>query len=243
MKRHFQKCSNRRGNPTGENHLAHSRATNKKIKEQRENDLVNSGTSIDQDNSLIPDYTSTSSDTSTEMGNLSLNQQGFDDRSNQVSRANSVTRSGMSTGSHSNRASLGMINTSSYEPPGYAHSAGHDTPDSITTSGAVTPYTFHHDPRNIQLPGSEQFPTRSSDLSLIGSSRPSTSSNYDYPTLPRIAGQGSSRGYNTDWSPYPYHSHDDYGSGPHHSGTSTPLDHDKHSHDFSNYQPYLGPQA
>ena len=250
LKRHFQKCSSRRGNPTGQNHLAHSRA-NKKLREQHDNQSMDSGTPTIPDTPSRPQlsaYTPTSSDTSFDMNNLSLNQQNYGERSNQVSRANSVTRSGRSSGSQSNRASLGMVNTPVYEPAGYAHSAGHVTPDSINTSGAATPYTFQHESRTNQLPGNEQFPhTSNGDLGFCASSRPPTSSSYSHASLPHIVGQSNARGYSTDWPPYQYNSHDDYGNGQHHSGANTPLERGKPNDDFSmsfpNYQAYVGPKA
>lgn len=212
---------------------------------------MDSGTPIISDIPMhphLPHYIPTSSDTSFDMNNLSLDQQNYSEHSKQVSRANSVAGSGGSSGSQSNRASLGMVNTPVYEQAGYAHSAGHVTPDSITTSGAATPFTFPHEARTNQLPGNEQFSrTANGDLDFGASSRPPTSSNYSHASLPQIVGQGHSRSYNTDWPPYQYNSHDEYGHGQHHSGTNTPLEREKHDDDypmaFPNYTPYPGPKA
>lgn len=250
LKRHFQKCSSRRGNPTGQNHLAHSRANRKNLK-KADNDSMDSGTPTIPDipsHPQLPNYIPTSSDTSFDMNNLSLNQQNYGEHSRQVSRANSVAGSGESSGSQSNRASLGMLNTPVYEQAPFPHSAGHDTPDSITTSGAATPYTFQHESRTIQLPSNEQFhQPANGDLGFGASSRPPTSSNYSHGPLPRIVGQGNPRSYNTEWPPYQYNSHDEYGYGQHHSGTNTPLEREKQNDDypmaFPNYTPYPGSKA
>lgn len=253
LKRHFQKCSSRRGNPTGQNHLAHSRANKqwREQKEQQDRQSMESGTPTISDipgHPQMPSYTPTSADASFDLTNLNLSQSNYGERSNQVSRANSVTRSGRSTGSQSNRASLGMVPTTGYESVGYAHSAGHVTPDSITTSGAATPYTYPHEPRTSQLPGHEQFShTANGDLAFNASSRPPTSSSYNHTSLPHIVGQGHNREYNTDWSPYSLGSHDELGNGQHHSGTTTPFEREKPTADtgplFAHYQPYHGPKV
>lgn len=84
----------------------------------------------------------TSLDGSFDLNNLTLNQPAYRDDSDQVSRANSVRNDERSTGSRSNRASLGMVNTLEYGPIEYAHSTGQVTPDSIITSGATTLYIY-----------------------------------------------------------------------------------------------------
>lgn len=236
LKRHFLKCSSRRGNPTGQNHLAHSRA-NKKAREQQESELTEDGTPTITDHGQTALYTPTSMDSSFDINSLTLNQSNYGAASNQVSRANSVTRSKRSTGSQSNRASLGMMNTSGYESAGYAHSTGHITPDSITTSGAATPYTFPHESRTSQLSENAAFPhTTNGDQGYGPPSRPPTSSNYVSPgPLPHIVGQESGRGYGLDWAQvHQYNPHEDYGNGQHHSGGNTPLERDKPNPDFSN---------
>ncbi len=249
LKRHFSKCSSRRGNPTGQNHLDHSRAT-KKLKEEQNNEAIKGTPTLPNVpcHSQLPNFIPTSSDTSFEMNNLNLNQQNYTEHSKRVSRANSVAGSGDSSGSQSNRASLGLVNTPVYELPGYHHSAGHETPDSITTSGAATPYTFQHESRTNQLPGIEQFPhAANGDLDFGAVNRPHTSSDYSHTSLPHIVGQGPHRSYSTEWPPFHYNPNDDYGNGPHHSGANTPIERDKRNDDypltFPNYTPYPGPKA
>ncbi len=175
----------------------------------------------------MTNFTPTSMDGAFDMNNLTLNQSNYGSASNQVSRANSVTRSQRRSGSQSNRASLGMMSASGYESAGYAHSTGHITPDSITTSGAATPYTYQHEPRTSQLHENGAF--------FTVSSRPPTSSNYSHAPLPHIVGQEHGRSYNMDWHQFhQYNSHDDYVNGQSHSGANTPLERDKPNPDFSN---------
>ena len=236
LKRHFAKCSSRRGNPTGQNHLAHSRANKKKREQQHDTETAKNCTSTVNDQAQLPNYTPTSIDTSFDMNALTLNQPNYGSASAQVSRANSVTRSKRSTGSQSNRTSLGMMNASGYESTGYAPSTGHVTPDSITTSGAATPYTFPHEPRIVGLPENAAFPhTTNGDPAFATPSRPPTSGTYNNGSLPHIVGHEPGRGFNPEWPHYPhYNSHEDYGSDHNHSGTTTPLDRDKSSSDFPN---------
>lgn len=151
----------------------------------------------------------------------------YADSSGQVSRANSVKKSKGSTGTASNRTSLGMVNTSGYESANYAYSAGHITPDSVTSSGAATPYQYTHESRPNQLSPNGTFNSPVNGTSLAYStvsSAPPTSSHVQG-TLPHIRG-----GADFDWTPF--NSHDDYGNGHYHSGTNTPH-RIKSEHDFT----------
>lgn len=264
LKRHFNKCSSRRGNPTGQNHLAHSRAS--KAKEKQEAELLQEASSTGVDPSHITNgaqmnngahmtnsahvtngvqmtngaqmtnYTPTSMESTFDLSNLNLNSPSYTSASNQVSRDNSVTRATRSTGSQSNRASLGMVSTSGYESAGYAHSTGHVTPDSITTSGAATPYTFPHEARTSQLNENGAFThTTTGDLLYGALSRPPTSSGYSHGPLPHIVGQEPGPRYPLDWShTHSYNPHEDYDSVQHQSGANTPFEPDKTEPNFQN---------
>ena len=239
LKRHFQKCSVRRGNPTGESHLTHSRAT-KKSRAQEEAARVERtpSTVADQAQQVMP-FTPTSLDGSFDINALTLGQSSYGGDSNQASRSNSIKKSKKS-GSTSNRASFGMTSTSGYDSSSYPYS-GHVTPDSITTSGAATPYTFQHESRANQLSpdGTFNHSANSLDLNFNGVSRPPTSSTYNHGTLPHIVGQTPSRGPDVDWSSIPpYASHDEYGNAQYHSGTNTPLHQIKTDTDFSTLADY-----
>ena len=236
LKRHFAKCSDRRGNPTGQNHLAHSRA-NKKARERQEAENMESSTPTGSDHGQLSTGAAAQVEPAFDFNNLNLNQASYGDASNQVSRANSVKESNRSVGTRSNRASLGMVNTSGYESNGYGNSTGHITPESVTTSGAATPYTYHPEPRISQISENGAFAhIGNGTLSYSAQNRPPTSSSYNHGSLPRIVGQDTTRDFNNmEWPQVlQYQSHDEYGNGNHHSGTNTPLDREKDNPDFSN---------
>lgn len=221
LKRHFQKCSQRRGNPTGQSHLSHSRA-NKKIKTSEEESIaagINSMTP-EQIAQMTASYPPSTLDSSIGMHALDFDQPNYAERppsiARHMSRSNSMKRKKLSIRTpHSARGSLG----SAYESSAY--STGHVTPDSITTSGAATPYTtYQHEPRSNQLSPEAHF---NHSFGLNGVSRGPTSSHYQVNSLPHIVGHLNGRGQETDWNNYPlYTSHDDFNNVQHPSGTSTP---------------------
>ena len=167
-------------------------------------------------------FTPTSLDGTFDINALTLGQSQYVESANQVSRSSSIKKSKRSTGSHSNRASLGLVNTSGYDTTSYGYVSGHVTPDSATTSGAATPYTYLHESRSNQISPSGAYNTvNGSDMGFGGVSRAPTSSNYSNGSLPHIAGQRG--GHDIDW-PFSsnYNSNDDYGNIQYHSGTTTP---------------------
>lgn len=224
LKRHFTKCSVRRGNPSGENHLSHSRANKKSRQEdaaRMESSTPNGVSQAPQKETTFP---STTFSTLFNLNGMHLGQQYREgENEKRVSRPSSVTESKPSTRNHSNRASLGTVNTSAYDPASYGYASGHVTPDSATTSGAATPFTYLHDPRSNQISPSGAFNTgNGSDMGFGGPSRGPSSSNYSNGSLPHIAGQRG--GNDIDWQPFgPYNSNDDYGPIQYQSGTNTPI--------------------
>ena len=191
------------------------------------------GTPTVTDHAQMPNFTPASMDAPFDFNTLTLNQANYGGTSNQVSRSSSLTRSGRNTGSQSNRPSIGMTSTSGYE------STGHITPDSITTSGAATPYNFPHEQRTSQFPENGSFPhTSNGDLTFTPANRPPTSTAFGpNGSLPHIVGQDHGRGYSTDWhTVHHFNQHEDYGNGHQHSGASTPLERDKHDEEFSGIQ-------
>ena len=223
LKRHFQKCSVRRGNPSGENHLSHSRANKKSRQEDAARIERNTPTDVNQGQPLEV-FSPTGLDTSFDMNALNLAQPQYVESANQVSRPNSIKKAKRSTGSHSNRASLGLVNTPGYDPATYGYVSGHVTPDSSTTSGAATPYNFPYESRSNQISPTGPFHglNNGRDIAFGGVSRASTTSNYNNGALPHIAqGRG---GHELDWHSYPnFNSHDDYGNAPYNSGAHTPI--------------------
>ena len=180
----------------------------------------------------MPNHMPTSMDPTFDFNSLNLNQISYGGTSHQASRSSSVTRSQRNTGSQSSRPNFGMVSASGYE------STGHITPDSITTSGAATPYSFPHEQRPTQFPESGSFPhTSNGDLTYVPANRPPTSATFGpHGSLPHIVGQDPGRGYNTDWPPlHHYSQNEEYSNGHHHSGASTPLERDKNDSDFPDF--------
>ncbi|KAK4695314.1 hypothetical protein P7C71_g2421, partial [Lecanoromycetidae sp. Uapishka_2] len=226
-------ASTKGGNPSGENHLSHSRANKK-----REAVRLDSATPTITDHTPKSDpYTPTSQE-SFDMGSLSIAGSSHDqygDSSGQVSRANSVKKAKRGNGTASNRTSLGMVNTAGFEPASYAYSAGHITPDSITSSGAATPYQYTHESRSSQLSpgGTFNSPVNGIGLGFPSMTSPPSTSNHIQGILPHIAGQGHGRGgIDYDWPQF--NSQDDYSNGQYPSGTNTPL-RVKSEHDFTSF--------
>lgn len=192
-------------------------------------------------------FTPTSLDGSFDMNTLNLGQSQYAETPNQISRPDDIKKSKRSTGSHSNRASLGLVNTSGYDPASYGYVSGHVTPDSATTSGAATPYPYMHEPRSNQISPSGAYNTANSgDMGFSGMSRAPTSSNYTNGSLPHIAGQRG--GHDVDWPSFSnYNSNDEYGNTHYHSGTNTPIHRIKSEADLNmqigDYSSYLHSKA
>ena len=223
LKRHFQKCSVRRGNPSGENHLSHSRA-NKKSRQENAARLESTIPTNVNHGQQLEVFSSTNLDASFDMNALSLAQPQYVERANQVSRPNGIKKAKRSTGSHSNRASLGLVTTPAYDPANYGYVSDHVTPESSTTSGAATPYNFQYESRSNQIsPTGPYQAINGRDMAFGGLSRTPTSSNYNNNgALPHIAhGRG---GHELEWHSFAaFNPNDDYGNAPYPSGANTPL--------------------
>ena len=232
------KCSIRRGNPTGENHLSHSRATKKHRQEHAARMRGRTSAEVVATQQMEA-FTPTSPDGTFNLNALSLSQPSYVESARQISRPNSIQNARRSTGSHSNRTSLGMLNTSDYNPASYGYVSGHVTPDSATTSGgaasgAATPYNYHqYDSRSAQISPSGAYNSiNGREMGFAGPSRASTISNYSNGSLPHIAGQRG--GHEVDWPSFPFNSHDEYGHTQYQSGTNTPLRRVKSEDDLNN---------
>ncbi|KAL6717250.1 hypothetical protein ACLMJK_005165 [Lecanora helva] len=238
LKRHFHKCSVRRGNPSGKSHLALSRAK-KKSKEQQEKEKAESpatGTETVTDHPQTP-YTPDVIETALDVQALTLTQPNHNDASSRASRANSVSHSTRRSGSHSNGGSIGTVNPSGYESAGYGPSTGQVTPDSVTTSGAATPYEHHHEQRGSHfLENGALSHVASADFSYYSNPASAPSAYTGQGPLPHIVNHEHARGPVYGWSSQTshYHPHEDYANGRHHSGASTPLEHDKPDTGFAN---------
>ena len=171
----------------------------------------------------IANYTPTSADGHFDISSLNLNQAHYSDRSNQVSRSNSVKNSKKSAGGSSNRASLTLVSTSGYEPiPASYTRSGHATPDSAQShSGAVTPYQYTHGSRSHPLSPNGTL-NHGLEFNFSSVSMPPGSSTYANGPFPHIH-PGNEHSY--EWSQFSprFNSHDDYGHQQFPSGTNTPL--------------------
>ena len=236
MKRHFQKCSVRRGNPTGESHLTHSRANKKKVAEESEPTSPEETVTPSEPSQPSSAFGTTSFvDGALDIRNLDLQthfheaqQQGFE----QTHRPDEV-RKPKSSRNSSNRGSMGTIPTSTHEAS-YGYSTGHVTPESITTSGAATPYTYPHETRTSQIASEDQLATGLGLPSTRGN-RPSMVSSYSTGSLPHIIGHPNGRGHDIDWfASSTFLPTDEYGHAQYHSGTVTPQHSKEELGDFMN---------
>ena len=223
----------RRGNPTGENHLAYSRANKKAKQNEEENIAAGIHSMTTEQVSSLPTYT-TSLDSPIGLAAMEIGQPNYEKQeplANQVTRSNSI-RKVNGLGTPSNRGSTSSLNT--FDPNNSAFSTGHVTPDSITTSGAATPYTYPHEAKSsLNSPADASF-SHTLGLGLGNSRMPNRP--YTNGTLPHIVGQSSGPGNEIDWSHFQaYSSNDDFGNGPYHSGTSTPHHNYKHDADFGGF--------
>ncbi|KAI4138785.1 MAG: hypothetical protein L6R39_006606 [Caloplaca ligustica] len=247
LKRHFQKCSVRRGNPTGASHLTHSK-NNKKGKanplEQLTIPLITPGSVGPAPPSQTPHQTShTTASTPTlqspfdlqGLSNLGLGtgtaayQEELQSFSNRASRASSIKRSsnGLTVSSRTTSGPSSITGADS----GFSYSNGQATPDSMTTSGAATPYSIPHDGRIPFSPDGNYHATNGSNLDLHNMSRPHSGPAYTASNHPHIISPANGSRHDLDLSLFSNNAHDDYGQ-----QFSPPHDGVKSENDFTNAQ-------
>ncbi|MCJ1464285.1 hypothetical protein MMC07_002898 [Pseudocyphellaria aurata] len=245
LKRHFQKCSVRRGNPTGENHLSHSRATKKSKLEAAAEAPVTDRVHVPPPSTqptVTTDFATGNLNGAFDLSTLVLGPSGYSDEnqplSNRESPSSSVKRPSNSSLTR-NRSTYGSSSSSGYDTAGFAYSGGQITPDSITTSGAATPFPYPQEARPNQF---------SSDSSFNLNNRASTGSNYASGSLPQILESSPGRVSDVDWSSlFQSNTHDDYGNTQFHHSLESSHHSVKSEPEFSNgpfplqpgYTPYL----
>lgn len=213
LKRHFLKCSVRRGNPTGEHHLSHSRATKKSRLEAAAkarafedcNALSSNQSEGTTENELSPSG-------AFDLSALRIGASRYSEESQPVSSR--ASRSNSVKGPSGSQANFRGSSASSYDPIGYVYSGGRITPDSISTSGAVTPFHYLQENRPGQFTTTDVPYIESIHVpGLEVSSRPPTVSGYASGSLPQILESGTGRGTDIDWPPL-FHpdTHDNYGN-------------------------------
>ena len=221
LKRHFAKCSIRRGNPTGANHLTHSRATRRLKLEQDQDGSYHSST---QSTLVEPSTHSLGLAAMNGLGSISslsstdLAQSSFSESqrplSTQLSRANSFKGLGKGVTSTS-RGNYTAPNSAGLESAGFSYSGGQATPDSLTTSGAATPFNYSNDPRSNQLSPHSSIHQSLSGLSLDLNSitRSLSGPSYANGVLPHIVEASHDRTGDMDWSLPHLEGSEDYTNG------------------------------
>ncbi|KAL8652633.1 MAG: hypothetical protein Q9210_002576 [Variospora velana] len=215
LKRHFQKCSVRRGNPSGASHLTHSKNSKK-----------NKGTPVEQltiplnplntpgpassapSTRNIQQASYRASPTPTlqspldlqGMSNLGLStaqyQEDLQSFSNRASRANSTKRS--STGRTASSRTTSGPSSIAGPDSAFSYSNGQVTPDSLTTSGAATPYSIHHESRLPFSPDGSYHAANGSSLDLNSMSRPHSGPSYASSHHPHIIGSANGSRHDLD---------------------------------------------
>lgn len=190
----------RRGNPTGEHHLSHSRATKKSRLE-----AAAKARACEETNNLpckrpkgATEIESNSPNGAFDLSALKLGASGCSDESQPVSSC--ASRSGSVKVSSGNYGGSGS--SSSYDPIAYVYSGGQITPESVTTSGAVTPFHYLQETRPSQfLPSDISFNENIHGSGVDPNSRTPTGSAYPIGSLPQILESGNGRGTDTGWPP------------------------------------------
>ncbi|KAI4112760.1 MAG: hypothetical protein LQ345_006135 [Seirophora villosa] len=239
LKRHFQKCSVRRGNPTGASHLTHSKNSKKGKGTPVEqltiplNPSGSAGSAPSTQNIQQASYTASSTPTiqsPLDLSNLGLGTAAYQEElqsfSNRASRANSTKRS--STGMTASSRTTSGPSSIAGPDSAFSYSNGQVTPDSLTTSGAATPYSIHHENRLPFSPDGNYHATNNSSLDLNNMSRPHSGPSYTSSHHPHIIGSvnGSrndlealfSNAHDDFNQPYPNHHHEE----PHHNIKTEP---------------------
>ena len=211
----------RRGNPTGENHLSHSRASKRAKAEEEEASSPDETVTPSEPSQPPSAFVTTTTFDGLDLHGLDLQSrfadapQGFE----QPAR-HDESRKPKTSRNSSDRTSMGAIPASTFESNGFGFSTGHVTPDSVNTSGAATPFAYHHESRSHQLSPEDQLAIGSG---LPAHGRPALATSYSTGSLPRILGQPNGRGIDLDWTAHSqFMSHDDYGYAQYHSGSVTP---------------------
>ncbi|KAL8710630.1 MAG: hypothetical protein Q9220_004854 [cf. Caloplaca sp. 1 TL-2023] len=253
LKRHFQKCSVRRGNPTGASHLTHSRASKKgkpNAVEQLSIPLANSSNSApSSQTSQQSGPTSTLTPTiqspfelqaidTLRLGGTAAYQEELHNFSSRASRANSMKRS--SNGITINSRTASGPNSVGGHDSGFSYSTGQVTPDSLTTSGAATPYSLQHDGRLTFSPDANFHVSNSSSLDLQNIVRPQSGPAYATSNHPHIMSSANGSRNELELSQmFSSAGQDDFNHHytTHHEEPTTNL---KHENDFSNLHYSVG---
>ena len=99
-----------------------------------------------------------------------------------------------------NRGPSGAPKSTGFDPSGYSNPTGHVTPDSVTTSGAATPFPYPQDSRPNQFPDGAFNPaSNGNSLDMSGTSRAPPGSGYSSGSLPQIMESSQGHRNDLDW--------------------------------------------
>lgn len=165
------------------------------------------------------------------------------------SRSNSVKRTN-NGGLVGNPGIFSASSSSSYDSTSFSYSGGHVTPDSITTSGAATPYPYSNESRASHFTSDTSFghSNQGQGSHFAVNARAPAASSYLSESLPQIVGVSNGRGTDTDWpSTFPSNGTDEYSNTQFHSDVDNCQQPIKSEQEFSDmsfalqqeYPPYL----
>ena len=161
-----------------------------------------------------------------------------------MSQSNKVNQAShqLSTG---NRGPTGGPTSAGFDASGFSNPTGHITPESVTTSGAATPYPYPQDSRPNQFSpdGSFNHASNGQSLDLNGTSRPPPVPGYPSGPLPQIVESSQGHRNDLDWF-FPSGTQGEFSNHQIQSGIENPHQHVKSEPDFPfslapEYAPFL----
>lgn len=186
--------------------MTHSRANRKAKLEPAEDTAVPGST-----NRMVPGQTAqasgfsaSNSQSSLALSNLHLGQSIYSGENHGLQSTISQTtnvQQASNPQNTSNRGPSGVPTSSGFDASGFPNPTGHITPDSVTTSGAATPFPYPQDSRPNQFSSDVTFNHASNgpSLDLNGTSRAPTGSGYPSGSLPQIVGSSQGHRNDLDW--------------------------------------------
>ena len=146
--------------------------------------------------------------------------EGQQSNSNQLSRASSYKGIGKNTPA-STRGNFTAPNSAGFDNAGFPYSGGQATPDSLTTSGAATPFNYQNDARSNQLSPNTNVSQSMNGLDLNSIGRSLTGPSYSAGPIPHIVEHSHDRSNDMPWPLEHTEEHDDYTNAHYHSNENT----------------------
>ena len=186
--------------------MMHSRANRKAKLEPAEDTGIPSTSSgmIPGQSSQVSGFSAANLQSSLGLSNLRLGQSSYSEEQHglpsSISQSDTINQAS-NTLTIGNRALSRPPASSSFDPSGFSNATGHITPESVTTSGAATPYPYPQDSRPNQYSSDGTFTHASNaqSLNLSGTSRPPPGSSYPSGSLPQIVESSQGHRNDLDW--------------------------------------------